>query len=260
MAALQKKSAANVETLEPSRKQRTDPRRLKAFAQRLNVMLGEVGLPERGRAKLIKDRVGVSGTTAANWLRGESYPSFEELGRIGRLGVDPIRLFSDADESAHADATLPLTGLRASKRLAQLVESNQLQPLAQTQIGNAGRGHAALASGIWQQILARDLTGFALIYMKGDAMQPRLMDGTPLIVDTNNAQINEDNAIYALLLGDAVIVRRVQRRLQGGYLIACDNPAMPNETIERLSAHGDESRKASNVLVLGRISLAIQKL
>lgn len=258
MASAQRKAAASTETLEPSRKQRTDPRRLKAFAQRLNVMLGEVGLPERGRAKLIKDRVGVSGTTAANWLRGESYPSFEELGRIGRLGVDPIRLFSDVDD--HTDVKSSLKGLTTSKRLTQLVQSNQLQPLAESLIGYAGPGHATLPSGIWQQILGRDLTGFALIYMKGDAMQPRLMDGTPLIVDTNNAQIAEDNAIYALLLGDAVIVRRVQRRLQGGYLIACENPAIPNETIDRLYAHGDESRKASHVLVLGRIALALQKL
>lgn len=258
MASAQRKPVANTASLEPSRKQRTDPTRLKAFAQRLNVMLGEVGLPERGRAKLIKDRVGVSGTTAANWLRGESYPSFEELGRIGRLGVDPIRLFSDVDD--HTEAKASLRGLATSKRLKPLIQSNQLQPLAESHIEYAGPRHAALSSGIWQQVLGRDLTGFALIYMRGDAMQPRIVDGTPLIVDTNNAQINEDNSIYALLLGDAVVVRRVQRRIQGGYLIACENPAIPNETIDRLYAHGDESRKASNVLVLGRIALALQKL
>jgi transcriptional regulator with XRE-family HTH domain len=110
MAAAQRKPAITAETAEPGRKQRTDPQRLKAFAQRLNVMLGELGLPERGRAKVIKDRVGVSGTTAANWLRGESYPSFEELGRMGRLGVDPIGLFSDADERAPTGANATRAG------------------------------------------------------------------------------------------------------------------------------------------------------
>ena len=198
----------------------------------------------------------MSGTTAANWLRGDSYPSFEELGRIGRLGVDPIRLFSDANEMAR---TSPTGSATMPKRLWRLIESNELLPLTQLQTHRAGN-LAAASVQIWQQLLGRDLTDFALMYMKGDAMQERIKDGTPLIVDTSNKQIDEDTAIYALLLGDAVIVRRVQRRLQGGYLIGCDNPAIASETIDRLRAHDDESAKSRDVLVLGRISLAIQKL
>ena len=260
MAAAQRKPAGAAEPAEPSKKQRTDPRRLKAFAQRLNVMLGELGLPERGRAKLIKDRVGVSGTTAANWLRGESYPSFEELGRIGRLGVDPSRLFPDTAEVARTSAKAALADSTISKCVARLIESDQLLPLTGLHIAQGAREHMGRANGIWQQLLGPDLAGFGLIYMKGNAMEERIKDGTPLLVDTNNTQIIEDNAIYALLLGEAVIVRRVQRRLNGGYLIACDNPAIANETTDRLPAHDDDSAKARDVLVLGRISLAIQKL
>ena len=73
------------EAADATRRPRNDPRRLKAFADRFNMMLAEIGLPERGRAKVIQDRVGVGGTTAANWLRGDSYPSFEE--QIGRAHV-----------------------------------------------------------------------------------------------------------------------------------------------------------------------------
>ncbi|MBI1989791.1 MAG: hypothetical protein HYS65_08650 [Betaproteobacteria bacterium] len=79
-------------------------------------------------------------------------------------------------------------------------------------------------------------------------------------MDTNLTQITEDNGIYALLLGESVIVRRVQRRLQGGYVIACDNPAIASETIDRLGTHHDGSARAREVLVLGRVALAIQKL
>src|SRR6478672_1644654 len=102
MAPEKRKNMTAPQTLEPVRKARTDPERLKAFARQLNLMLGELGHPERGRAKVIKVRVGVSGTTAANWLRGDSYPSFEELGRIGRLGVDPVRLFGEPTEPTEA--------------------------------------------------------------------------------------------------------------------------------------------------------------
>ena len=260
MAATQRKPAPSAVTDEVSKKPRTDPDRLKAFAQRLNLMLGELGLPERGRAKLIKDRVGVSGTTAANWLRGESYPSFEELGRIGRLGVNPSRLFPNAVELGEASTKATLASSAVSKRLQRLIDSAQLVPLTQLQTADGEWDHTALPNRIWQQLLGRGLDGFVLLCMKGDAMGERIKDGTPMLIDTNVTQIVEDNAIYALLLGDTVIVRRVQRRLQGGYLIACDNPAIANETIDRLGSHHDDSAKAHDVLVLGRVALAIQKL
>ena len=223
-------------------------------------MLGELGLPERGRAKLIKERVGVSGTTAANWLRGESYPSFEELGRMGRLGVDPARLLPDTAEWARRSAktSLPSSGL--SKRLAHLVEANQILPVAQLHTDDGEWDHTALPNIILQQVLGRSLSGFVVLCMKGDAMGDKIKDGTPLLVDTNMTQVTEDNAIYALLLGDSVIVRRVQRRLHGGYLITCDNPAIASETIDRLGSHHDESAHSRDVVVLGRVALAIQKL
>jgi hypothetical protein len=73
-------------------------------------------------------------------------------------------------------------------------------------------------------------------------------------------QITDDNGIYALLLGEAVIVRRVQRRLQGGFVIACDNPSIASETVDRLGSHREVSGSARNLLVLGRVAAAVQKL
>jgi hypothetical protein len=35
-------------------------------------------------------------------------------------------------------------------------------------------------------------------------------------------------------VGDGVIVRRVQRRLQGGYVIVCDDLTVAPENIDRL--------------------------
>jgi len=96
--------------------------------------------------------------------------------------------------------------------------------------------------------------------MKGDAMADRIRDGTPLLVDTRATQIIDDNAIYALLVGGGVIVRRVQRRLQGGYAIVCDNPAIAPENIDRLRTHHDAGAKKNDVIVLGRVVLAMQRL
>lgn len=260
MAGPQRKHVPPPEPAEEPRKPRTDPRRLKAFAQRLNLMLGEMGLPERSRAKHIKERVGVSGTTAANWLRGQSYPSFEELARMGQMGVEPARLFPDTGELARTSARASVSASAVSTRLARLIDSEEAVSLPRLHSDDGEWDHTALPNVMWQQLLGRDLTGFVVLRMKGDAMAERIRDGTPLLVDTNVTQITDDNGIYALLLGEAVIVRRVQRRLQGGYVIACDNPAIASETVERLGSHRDSSASAGDLFVLGRVAAAIQKL
>jgi len=254
------RKAVSIPESDAAKKPRNDPERLKAFAQRLNVMLGELGLPERGRARLIKERVGVSGTTAANWLRGESYPSFEELGRISGLGVDPSRLLPDTTEQARSTATATVPPSALSKRLARLIESDQILPLTQLRTEDGTWDHTALPNSILAHLVGGGLAGFVLLRMKGDAMGERIKDGTPLLVDTRTIQITEDNAVYALLLGDSVIVRRVQRRLHGGYVIACDNPAIAAETVSSLGSHHDDTAGTNDVLVLGRVALAIQKL
>ena len=259
MAEAQRKSPKSELVGEEPKKLRADPRRLKAFSDRLNLMMGELGLPPRGRARVITDRVGVSTTTAANWLRGRSYPSYEELGRMGRLGVDPMRLMPDKTDVLPSKANANPSSPTGSKRLARLIASKQLMAITQLHTDDGEWDHTALPNSIWQKLLGRDLSGFVLLCLKGDSGE-RFRDGTPLFIDTNITQITDDNGIYALLVGESVIVRRVQRRLQGGYLIAGDNSAIAPETIDRLGAHDDESAKSDAVLVLGRVVLAMQKL
>jgi|GEM_PF-3446197 len=260
MAAIERKQTLPDES-DTGKRPRNDPERMKAFAQRLNVMLGELGLPPRSRARVIKERVGVSGTTAANWLRGETYPGFEELGRMGRrLGVDPSRLFDDSAELAQSSAKSTLITAKLPARLGRLIRDNQIAPLTQLKTENGEWDHTALPNSIWTQLLGRGLAGFVLLHMRGDAMVERIQDGTPLLVDTNDTRIADDNGIYALLLGDRVMVRRVQRRLQGDFLIACDNPSIATETIDCLVSCQDDAAQETDVVVLGRVALAMQKL
>lgn len=258
MAVPDRKEAPD--TADAVRRPRNDPERLKAFSQRLNVMLGDLGLPPRGRAKFIKERVGVSGTTAANWLRGDSYPSFEELARLGRIGVDPARLFPDTTELGRTGATPTLPSSAISKRLARLMDSDQVIVPSRLHTQDGEWDHMALPNGLLEQLLGRPLTGVVIVLMKGDSMGERIRNGTPLLVDTRATQIADDNGIYVLLAGEAVLVRRVQRRLQGGYLVTADNQAIASETLDQLGSHDDDTAGPRDVVVLGRVALAIQKL
>jgi transcriptional regulator with XRE-family HTH domain len=245
--------------VEDIRKSRTDPERLKAFARRLNLMLGEIGLPERGRGRAIQERVGVSGTTASNWLRGQSYPSFEELSRMRRLGLDPRRLFPDATDRAAPAERPPETQTPAPALLDRLIAAGQLLPLPQIVDETAGWDHTALPNTVWGSPPRTSAPeGWMVVVMRGDAMGDRLRDGTPLIVDTRATTISDDNGLYVLVAGDTLLVRRVQRRLQGGYLVACDNPAIPSETVSHLRAHANET-SADEAVILGRVVAAVQR-
>ncbi len=253
------RSARPGETVEDLRKTRTDPERLRAFAKRLNLMLAEMGLPERGRAKAIQERVGVSGATASNWLRGQSYPSFEELSRMRRLGLDPRRLFPDAAERATAAARSPGADTPTAA-LDRLFAAGQVTPLHQIVDQSDGWNHTALPNAIWGQVHGNAPEDWVVVVMRGDAMGERLRDGTPLIVDTRTTAVSDDNGLYVLLSGDTLLVRRVQRRLQGGYLVACDNPSIPSETVSHLGSHRDPRAANETAVVLGRVVAAIQRL
>jgi transcriptional regulator with XRE-family HTH domain len=245
--------------VEDIRKSRTDPERLKAFARRLHLMLGEIGLPERGRARAIQERVGVSGTTASNWLRGQSYPSFEELSRMRRLGLDPRRLFPDATDRAAPAERSSAEQTIAPVLLDRLIATGQLLPLPQIVDETAGWNHTALPNAVWGASYGGTQEGWMIVVLRGDSMGDRLRDGTPLIVDVRASEITDDNGLYVLVAGDTLLVRRVQRRLQGGYLVACDNPAIPSETVSELRPYTDVTPSAE-AAILGRVVAAVQRL
>ncbi|WP_172399757.1 XRE family transcriptional regulator [Geothermobacter hydrogeniphilus] len=63
----------------------------------------------------------------------------------------------------------------------------------------------------------------ALITVKGDSMAPTLNAGDLILVDLRVSRI-EDSAVYVIEFDDALLVKRVQRKLDGSIVIKNDNP------------------------------------
>lgn len=68
-------------------------------------------------------------------------------------------------------------------------------------------------------VSAKDL---ALISVKGDSMEPTLSNGDLILVDTST-QMVEDNAIYVLRYNGSLMVKRIQRKIDGSLIIKSDN-------------------------------------
>lgn len=66
------------------------------------------------------------------------------------------------------------------------------------------------------------LNNLKLITGRGDSMSKTIVDGDPIVVDTGVNEIKLD-AVYALARGDELFIKRIQRKLDGSFLVISDN-------------------------------------
>jgi SOS-response transcriptional repressor LexA len=109
--------------------------------------------------------------------------------------------------------------------------------------------HTMRISKMWirQNTQASAFDRLGLITAKGDSMTPTFDDGSILLVDTTVTQLRLD-AVYVLARGDELFIKRVQRNIDGTFLIKSDNPQYSPQQIE-------DPFKAG-LMVLGRVLLA----
>jgi len=82
------------------------------------------------------------------------------------------------------------------------------------------------------------------LYVQGDSMEPYLMDGDLILVDTNDKTVI-DGEVYALRYGNELRVKRLFKRYDGALTVTSDNVTFKEETIE-----GDALR---HVELIGRV-------
>jgi len=71
----------------------------------------------------------------------------------------------------------------------------------------------------YRQLNPADL---ALVFAKGDSMEPTIHSGDTILVDTAKTQI-VDGSIFVIRLGDALYAKRLQKLPDGGVHIISDN-------------------------------------
>ncbi len=90
-----------------------------------------------------------------------------------------------------------------------------------------------------------------LISVKGDSMEPTINNGDLILVSTREDRI-EDDAIYVLQRDGALIVKRIQRKMDDSVIIKSDNPLYAQEELD--------SSKAESLRVLGRVVWFMRKI
>lgn len=101
--------------------------------------------------------------------------------------------------------------------------------------GEPPEAHVSFSPSYMRRHFGRAGDGFAMIYVKGDSMQPGLLDGDEIVIDTRQRRVDRDG-IYVITLRGDLKVKRIQQRLDGSLVVKSDNPAYEPELVTAAQA------------------------
>ena len=75
----------------------------------------------------------------------------------------------------------------------------------------------------------------ALITVKGDSMEPTLRSDDLILTDISTGHIDDDS-IYVLQFKNDLVLKRIQRKMNGSVVVKSDNPIYGQEEMDELAA------------------------
>ncbi|WP_428429490.1 LexA family transcriptional regulator [Pararhizobium sp.] len=208
-----------------------------AFAKRCEIPEATMRNYFKGRfptadvALLLSDAAGVN----FEWLVGDRGPMRLDRGTgLSPLEHRPLHQIGKDDPDGYT--LIPRLDVSASAGNGVIVyEENALDFLAfQTDWLRARNIRAEFA---------RILTA------KGDSMMETIHDGDALLIDTSINHF-KDNAIYVLIYGSMVLVKRIHARMNGTVQLISDNPRYAPEEVT--AGEVDQITVAGRVMWFGR--------
>lgn len=211
-----------------------------AIGQRLKEERQRVGLTIDALAKAGE----ASKRSQIEWEKaGSATPNAYTLERYAKAGIDILYVVTGQRTASHGPSVailgddnfvmVPRYDLAASAGAGYVVQSNE-------QIVD----YLAFKAEWVRNSLGIPQKDLALISVKGDSMQPTLSDGDLVLIDTSR-KVVEDSGVYVIRLAEVLVVKRVQRHLDGSLTVTSDNPKYQPEHVS--------ARHDTTVLVVGRV-------
>ena len=188
----------------------------------------------------LADKLSIHKNTMANYERGGRFPDVKILLKI-------LEVFPDTNPA------WLLTGEGPKNRSEPVQGGFVMFPRYEIEAG-AGPGRNVQSEQVvdfvsfkkeWvQNFLRVPRKNLALLSVKGDSMNPTLNDGDMILVDLRANRI-DDSAIYVLEFDDALLVKRIQRKLDGSVVIKSDNHLYEPEVLQK--------DRAVELRIIGRV-------
>jgi len=169
------------------------------------------------------DAVGCSKSTFQDWGNGARDPSFKAMARLSLVTNTSL----DEIAFGHAPCLEGDAQTVDVPRLAQFLDGEPGNWFAPENIA----GYVPMDRRSITEVMG-DLNPKNLAIAKafGDSMAPTLGNDDTLFIDLSVTKIL-DNALYAMQWGDALVVKRIQRRPEGVIIIS-DNDRYENQVLD----------------------------
>lgn len=207
------------------------PAALQAVAERLSRIVAEAG----GR-RAVADAAEVPLSSLDRYLSAKNEIPSLTLARIAKA----------------CQTSLDFILYGQGERVPALIQAKTSDPIDQAEFvqvpflevrASAGRGRASLPaetvasehflfSRSWLRSLNVVPEDAELLQAQGDSMFPTIQDGDLMLVDRGYGDVVHGK-IYALVVNDLVVVKRVNILAIGGMMLISDNDRYPSETVRR---------------------------
>lgn len=202
----------------------------------------------RDRFKLMLERIGslvrageiagVSDEQVARWRDGKAKPNFGGIAAIAiSAGMSLDWLTGNEPAVGTADLTMiERLDVEASAGNGALVDNEQALDFVAFQTR-------------WLRRKGINPAAVRLLNIRGDSMEPTIRDGDIALVDTSIDDII-DNAIYVLVVGNRLLIKRIHILMSGALRLISDNAIYPHEDVP--ASEAEFVRVSGRVVWFGR--------
>lgn len=217
-----------------------------ALGDRIEERLKRLGMSQAELARRVK----VSQPTINALIRGNNVGS-KHLHRIAaELETSPAYLAGETDDDAPVSV--------APSALDALAEKMDLAVVPELELGYSmgpgsvldqyeQRGVVPFQRAWLRSMMRGSIADLFVARGEGDSMQPTLLDGDIVLIDTSQKDIRQQDRIWAVSYGDLGMIKRVRRSPRGTYQLLSDNPAVPP-----IECADEEMHVVGRVIWIGR--------
>ncbi|UTV30197.1 S24 family peptidase [Photobacterium atrarenae] len=231
------------------------------FPERLKELIGNESLRKFGQA------VGISEGGLRKYLPpGSSKPTFDKLVAIARykgVNLEWLATGNGAKDAEIKQAGPHLEGSRHQESgylsVDEFNEEFVLVPGYHIQV-SAGNGSCAIDAPVKRYLAFRrkyikykglDPKQLAIVFAKGDSMEPTIKDNDSLLVDLSSRTPIDGN-IFVVRLGDELYAKRVQKSYDGSIRLISDNKEyqtieVPKEELGQICIIGRVVQRATDL-------------
>lgn len=184
------------------------------------------------------EELGVHKNSLGHYERGNRVPDAETLLKLVEMGFDANWLLTGKGkpkaEHVHAELSQDVAKLKRLDEEFALIAGYNVQVAA---------GHGSLAGDEtptrelafrrkWLRFRGLNENDLALVFARGDSMEPTISDNETVMVDTSEKELR-DGHIYVIRNGDHLLVKRIQTLWNDGFQLLSDNKEYPPQEIPK---------------------------